>query len=89
MPDTRPQIGFRDPEFFPYLKLLMREFKLRQIGARYGIESITGGGMWKNNPRDYGIARNSGPGLRDRRTVFGTLLRSTTENDVPCANHHK
>ena len=45
--------------------------------------------MWKNNPRDYGIARNSGSGLRDRRTVLGTVLRSTTENDVPCANHHK
>ena len=27
----------------------------------------------KNNPRDYGIARNFGSGLRDRRTLLGTL----------------
>ena len=88
MPDTRPPIGFRDPEF-PIFETWDADFQLRKIGAIFGIESITGGGMWKNNPRDYGIARNPGSGLRDRRTVWGTLLRSTTENDVPCANHHK
>ena len=32
-------------------------------------------GRWdaKSNPRDYGIARNFGSGLRDRKTLLGTL----------------
>ena len=32
-------------------------------------------GRWdaKSNPRDYGIARNLGSGLRDRKTLLGTL----------------
>ena len=55
---------------FPYLNLGNRDYKKNR--ARFGIESITGGRMWKNNPRDYGIARNFGSGLRDWRTVLGT-----------------
>ena len=33
-------------------------------------------GRWaaKNNPRDYGVARSFGAGLRDWRTLLGTLL---------------
>ena len=32
-------------------------------------------GRWdaKSNPRDYGIARNFESGLRDRKTLLGTL----------------
>ena len=32
--------------------------------------------LWdaKNNPRDYVIARNFGSGLRDRKTLLGTLF---------------
>ena len=44
-----------------------------KIGARFGIESIRERWDAKNNPRDYGIARNFGSGLRDWRTLFGTL----------------
>ena len=54
----------------PYLILGNRDYKKNR--ARFGIESITGGRMWKNNPRDYGIARNFESGLRDWRTVLGT-----------------
>ena len=48
-----------------------RKFQARRsgfeskIGACSGIESMLGKWDAKNNPRDYGIARNFGSGLRD------------------------
>ena len=36
-----------------------------KIGACFGIESVIARWDAKNNPRDYGIARNFGSGLRD------------------------
>ena len=57
---------------FPYLRLGIRDFK-REIGARFGIESMRGRWDAKSNPRDYGIARKLGSGLRERKTLLGTL----------------
>ena len=39
-------------------------------------------GRWdaKSNPRDYGIARKFGSGLRDRKTLLGTLFLYWTQN---------
>ena len=41
-------------------------------------------GRWdaKSNPRDYGIARKFGSGLRDRKTLLGTLLSSRSPQNV-------
>ena len=54
---------FRDPGF-PLFKARYSEFESK-IGASFGIESMLGRWDSKNNPRDYGIARNFGSGLRD------------------------
>ena len=40
-----------------------------KIGSRFGIESIRGRWYANSNPRDYGIPRNFGSGLRDLRTL--------------------
>ena len=53
--------GTRD---FPIFKARYSEFESK-IGASFGIESMLGRWDSKNNPRDYGIARNFGSGLRD------------------------
>ena len=57
---------------FPCLKLGIRDFK-EKSGPGIRIESMHGKRDAKNNPRDYGIARNFGSGLRDRRTLLGTV----------------
>jgi len=44
------------------------------MGARFGIENMRGRWDAKNNPRYYGIARNFGSVLRDRKTLMGTLF---------------
>ena len=36
----------------------------------------------KNDPRDYGIARNFKSGVRDRRTLLGTLYGRKKERSV-------
>ena len=64
-------MGFQDPGF-PLFEARDSGF-LRKIGARIRIESMHGKRDAKNNPRDYGIARNFVSGLRDRRTLLGTL----------------
>ena len=40
-------------------------------------------GMWdaKNNHRDYGMARNFESGLRDGRTLLGTLVTLLVEEN--------
>ena len=65
------QLVFRDPGF-PLFEARDSGFESK-IGARFGIESIRERWDAKNNPRDYGIARNFGSGLRDWRTLLGTL----------------
>ena len=55
--------GIRD---FPYLQLGIRDSRFyNKIREGFGIESMHGRWGAKNNPRDYGIARNLGSGLRD------------------------
>ena len=61
----------RDPGF-PLFEARHSGFESK-IGARFEIESIRERWDAKNNPRDYGIARNFGSGLRDWRTLLGTL----------------
>ena len=51
-----------------------------QIRERFGIKSMRGRWDAKNSPRDYGIARNLRSGLRDWRTLLGTL---TVRNRLP------
>ena len=41
--------------------------------ARFGIEGMPARLDGKKNPREYGIARNFGSGLRDWRTLLGSL----------------
>ena len=48
---------------FPYLKLEIRDFKAKS-GRDSGLKEWREVGS-KNNPRDYGIARSFGAGLRD------------------------
>ena len=43
------------------------------MGARFGITGMRARLDAKNNPRDHGIAWNFGSGLRDWRTLSGTL----------------
>ena len=57
---------------FSYLRLGIRDFKAK-TGRDSGLKVCAGGGMPKNNSRDYGIARNFGSELRDRKTLFRTL----------------
>ena len=52
---------FRDPGF-PSFEARDPGFKSK-IGASFVIESMLEGWDSKNNPRDYGIARNFGSGL--------------------------
>ena len=62
--------GMRD---FPYLRLGIREFKAKS-GWDSGLKVCAEGRVpkIKNNPRDYGIARNFWSGLRDWKTLLGT-----------------
>ena len=48
------------------INLVPRAFKGKAMGTRLRWDA-------KNNPRDYGIARNLGSGLRDWKTLLGTL----------------
>ena len=43
------------------------------MGVRFGIEGMRARLDAKSNPRDYGMARNFGSGLRNWRTLLGTL----------------
>ena len=52
------------------------------MGARFGIESMRERWDAKSNLRDYGIARKFGSGLRDRKTLLGTLLSSRPPQNV-------
>ena len=56
-------IGFSGPGF-PLFKARDLGFQSK-IGASFGIESVLARWDAKNNPRDYGITRNFGSGLRD------------------------
>ena len=58
-----PQQVFRDLDF-PYLKLRIRDLKAKSERDSV-LKLCVGGGMPNNNPRDYGIERNCGSGLRD------------------------
>ena len=66
-----PQQALRDPGFAFNLKLGIWDFKAKS-GRESGLK-YTGRWEAKNNPLDYGIARNFGSGLRDRKTPLGTL----------------
>ena len=72
-----PGSGSHGQLFRPYWGLFeARDFGFEsKIEASLEIESMLG--MWdaKNNPRHYGISRNVGSGLRDWRTLFGTLYK--------------
>ena len=67
-----PQWVFRDTGF-PLFEAGDSGF-YSKIREGFGIESIRGRWDAKNNPRNYGIARNLGSGLRDRKTLLGTLI---------------
>ena len=54
---------FRDPGF-PLFKARDSGFESK-IDASFGIESMLRKWDFKNNPQDYGIARNLGSALRD------------------------
>ena len=55
--------GIRD---FPYLQLGIRHSRFySKVREGFGIDSMRGRWGAKNNPRDNGIARNLGSGLRD------------------------
>ena len=55
--------AFRDSGF-PVFEARDSGFQ-RKIGTKFGIESMPGRWDAKNNPQDYGIARNFGSGLWD------------------------
>ena len=61
-----PRKVFRDFRFsqFPLFEPGDSGFESK-IGASFEIESMLGRWDAKNNPRDYGIARNFGSGSRD------------------------
>ena len=73
--------GMRD---FPYLRLGIRDLKAKS-GRDSGLKVCAGGGMPKVT---LGIARNFGSGLRDRKTLLGTLytgqLLHQHENHTGC-----
>ena len=62
--------GIRD---FPYLKLGIRDLKAKS-GRDSALKVRAGGGIPKITLWDYRITRNFGSGLRDWRTLLGTLL---------------
>ena len=70
-----PQKVFWDPGF-PLFEARDSGFQSK-IGRSFGIKSMPGRWDSKNNPRDYGIERNFGSGLRDWRTLLGTLNNAT------------
>ena len=61
--------------FFRDLGLPLLE--VRDTGFKTKIRDRKKYGRWdaKNNPRDYAIERNCGSGLRDWRTLLGTVFR--------------
>ena len=58
-----PQKVFRNPGFSLFEP--QDSGTESKIGASFWIESVLGRWDAKNNPLDYGIARNFGSGLRD------------------------
>ena len=71
LPITRVPNRFFGIRDFPYLKLGIRDFEANsrqdsgvKVCATYDA---------RNNPQDYGVGRKFGSGLRDWRTLLGTL----------------